>query len=118
MTKGAEFNFICAYLIPGTLGIRLANALGIYVYDTDDKEVTWTRILGEAFCISVLADVMFYGLHRLVHQPGYYKTFHKKHHEFKYSIAFAHHWMNFKEALVFALPQVRLSQRSPFASYQ
>lgn len=102
---GAEKNFIGAYLIPGTLGIALANKLGIFVYDTDEKDVTWWRILKEAFMISVAADFLFYALHRLVHTKHFYLSWHKKHHEFKYSIAFAHHWMTFKEALVFALPQ-------------
>ena len=55
--------------------------------------------------ISILSDILFYLLHRLMHTPKMYIPFHKKHHEFKYSIALVHHYMEYKEALVFALPQ-------------
>lgn len=110
--KGAELNFFGAYLIPGTLAISLANKLGIYVYDTecDEKEgkskgVTWKRIAFEVLSISVIADFLFYALHRMMHTKRFYLPFHKKHHEFKYSIAFAHHWMEYKEALIFMFPQ-------------
>ena len=65
------------------------NRLGIHVYDTDAEKVSWGRILKESLTITVLADVMFYGLHRLMHTPRFYQRFHKKHHEFKYTIAFA-----------------------------
>mmetsp|Transcript_19864 Transcript_19864/g.24079 ORF Transcript_19864/g.24079 Transcript_19864/m.24079 type:complete len:221 (-) Transcript_19864:325-987(-) len=105
--KNAEFNFFFAYVIPGAILIKLANKLGIYAYDTEEGEekVTWTRIIKETFMISVVADLLFYGLHRAMHTPRFYLPFHKKHHEFKYSMALAHHYMEYKEALVFALPQ-------------
>jgi len=102
--KVAEFNFLFAYLIPGYLAIKAGNALGIYIYDAD-REVDYKRIIKETFLISVVADFCFYGLHRMVHMPQLYQTFHKMHHEFKYSMALAHHYMEYHEALVFALPQ-------------
>ena len=34
-----------------------------------------------------------------------YLSWHKMHHDFKYTIALAHHWMTYKEALLFVLPQ-------------
>ncbi|KAH9251797.1 hypothetical protein BASA81_010240 [Batrachochytrium salamandrivorans] len=102
--KVTEFNLLFAYLIPGSLGIAAANKLGIFVYDTD-REVSWTRIIKEAFVITVVADSMFYWVHRMVHLPQFYQTFHKQHHEWKYSMALAHHYMTFKEALLFAGPQ-------------
>lgn len=103
--KGAEMNFFGAYVIPGALAIKLASKLGIFVYDTDEKEVNWRRILTESFKISILSDFFFYALHRFLHRDGWYIPYHKKHHTFKYTIAAAHHWMSFKEALLFALPQ-------------
>lgn len=94
-------------MIPAAFFIKLGAKLGIFVYDTDEdeKKVTWSRLIKETLMISVVADVLFYGLHRMMHTPRFYQAFHKKHHEFKYSIALAHHFMEFKEALVFALPQ-------------
>eukprot|EP00510_Aplanochytrium_minuta_P000195 CAMPEP_0184019188 /NCGR_PEP_ID=MMETSP0954-20121128/8603_1 /TAXON_ID=627963 /ORGANISM="Aplanochytrium sp, Strain PBS07" /LENGTH=268 /DNA_ID=CAMNT_0026300807 /DNA_START=242 /DNA_END=1048 /DNA_ORIENTATION=+ len=105
--KNAEYNFFLAYVIPGALLIKLGSKLGIYAYDTDEGEekVTWKRLFKESFMISIVADLLFYGLHRLMHTPRFYLTFHKKHHEFKYSMALAHHYMEFHEACVFALPQ-------------
>lgn len=91
-------------MIPGTIGIKIANKLGLYVYDTDEK-VSWWRLIKETILISVVADMMFYGIHRIVHQPQWYQIFHKQHHEFKYSIALAHHYMTFKEACLFSIPQ-------------
>lgn len=102
--KDAEFNFIFAYVIPGYLAIKLANKLGIFVYDTK-REVSVKRLVKETVLISLLADLMFYGIHRTVHTPRFYQTFHKKHHEFRYSMALTHHYMEFHEALAFALPQ-------------
>jgi len=103
--KGAEMNFIFAYVIPGALAIKLADKLRIYVYDTEEKSVNWRRILMETFKISVLSDFCFYALHRFMHTDGWYIPYHKKHHQFKYTIACAHHWMTFKEAVLFMLPQ-------------
>lgn len=102
--KVTEFNFLFAYLIPGTLGIMAANKMNIHVYDTD-REVSWKRIIKEAFLITVVADSMFYWVHRIVHLPQFYQSWHKLHHDWKLSIALAHHYMTFHEALVFALPQ-------------
>lgn len=102
--KNGEFNFIFGYVIPGYLMIKLANKLKIFVYDTD-RELTWKRLIKETILISVLADFMFYGFHRVVHTPALYQIFHKKHHEYKYSMALAHHYMEYHEALLFALPQ-------------
>lgn len=102
--KVGEFNFIFAYVIPGYLAIKAANKLKIFVYDTD-REISWKRLIKETVMISLLADVCFYLVHRVVHRPGLYQFFHKKHHEFKYSMAMAHHYMEFHEALMFALPQ-------------
>jgi sterol desaturase/sphingolipid hydroxylase (fatty acid hydroxylase superfamily) len=104
--KVAERNFLLAYIVPATVLIKLGAKLGIYVYDTeeDEKKVTWRRIIKETFMISVLADFLFYGLHRLMHTARFYKI-HKIHHEFKYSIAMAHHYMELVEAVIFALPQ-------------
>lgn len=102
--KNAEFNFWFAYMVPGSLGIAAANKLGIFVYDTD-REISWKRLIKETFIITVVADLMFYGVHKTVHLPALYQTFHKKHHEWKYSMALAHHYMTYKEALLFAIPQ-------------
>jgi len=102
--KNAEFNFIFAYVIPGYLAIKAANKLKIFIYDTE-REVSIKRIVKETIAISLLADVFFYLVHRVVHLPQYYQLFHKKHHEFKYSLALAHHYMEYHEALLFALPQ-------------
>ena len=102
--KESEFNFIFAYVIPGYLAIKLANKLGIFIYDTDRK-VSIKRIFKETVLISLLADVLFYLVHRVVHSPMLYQIFHKKHHEYRYSMALAHHFMTYKEALLFSLPQ-------------
>jgi len=59
--KVAEFNFLFAYLIPGYLAIKAANALGIYIYDAD-REVDYKRIIKETFLISIVADFCFYGV--------------------------------------------------------
>ena len=104
--KVSERNFLFAYLIPATAAILAANKLKIFVYETEEEGVNWKRILLESLAISVGADVFFYLLHRLVHQPSMYKDWHKMHHEFKYTIAYAHHWMTYKEALIFMFPQV------------
>ena len=102
--RNGEFNFIFGYVIPGYLAIKAANKLKIFVYDTE-REVSWLRVIKETIAISLLADVCFYLVHRVVHRPGLYQFFHKKHHEFKYSMAMAHHYMEYHEALMFALPQ-------------
>jgi sterol desaturase/sphingolipid hydroxylase (fatty acid hydroxylase superfamily) len=102
----SERNFLLAYIVPAIVLIKIGSKLGIYVYDTEegDKKVTWWRILKETFMISVVADFLFYGLHRLMHTKRFYPM-HKIHHEFKYSIAMAHHYMKYFEAVIFALPQ-------------
>lgn len=102
--KVTEFNFFFAYLIPGFFAIKAANKLGIFVYDSD-REISYWRVLKEVVLITVVADSMFYWIHRIVHTPDYYQIFHKKHHEWKYSMALAHHYMTFKEAVVMAAPQ-------------
>jgi len=103
--KVAHSNFLFAYLIPGFVAISIANKLELHPYDTDKDNITFYRLLRETLSILILADFFFYGLHRLMHTKRFYVSFHKKHHFFKYSIALAHHYMTYKEALLFALPQ-------------
>ena len=67
--KKAEFNFLFAYAIPGALMIHIANKLKIFVYDTD-RELTWKRLIKETLAISVVADLLFYAVHRVVHLDG------------------------------------------------
>jgi sterol desaturase/sphingolipid hydroxylase (fatty acid hydroxylase superfamily) len=76
--KVAEFNFLFAYLVPGTIAIQIANKLKIFIYDTD-REIDYKRLIKETFLIAVLSDVCFYLLHRIVHTPTMYQIFHKKH---------------------------------------
>ena len=103
MAKVSEFNFLFAYVVPGALAIHAANKLKIFVYDTE-REVSWWRLLKETFFISVVADMLFYWQHRAMHTPALY-FLHKKHHEFKYSLALVHHYMSYRESVLFALPQ-------------
>ena len=67
--KVAEFNFLFAYALPGALMIHIANKLGIFVYDTE-REITWKRLIKESIAISIVADLMFYAVHRVVHLDG------------------------------------------------
>ena len=105
--KRNEFNLLFAYVIPGYLAIQAGNYLKIFVFDeTKDREkITWKRILKEALCITFVADVLFYWVHRLLHSSQWWYQTHKIHHEFKYTVALGHHWMHYGEAVMFALPQ-------------
>ena len=96
-------NLLLAYWIPSWILLRVAKALQIHPYDTNEPTVG--RVACETIGIAVTADVLFYWLHRLMHTRRFYRPMHKIHHEFKYSIALAHHWMDLKESVLFALPQ-------------
>ena len=97
-------NLFGAYFIPSWMMLWVAKKLRIHPYD-ESRDVSISRVLRETLCVAVTADVLFYWLHRLMHTRRFYQPVHKIHHEFKYSIALAHHWMDIKEAALFALPQ-------------
>lgn len=101
----SQRNFLGAYLFPGTLSILISNYLGIKPYETDPEKLSWKRAIVETAGVVISADLLFYLLHRLMHTKLFYIPMHKMHHEFRYSIALAHHWMTFREALLFAFPQ-------------
>jgi sterol desaturase/sphingolipid hydroxylase (fatty acid hydroxylase superfamily) len=50
-------------------------------------------VLEFLFC-SFFGDVLFYVLHRAVHSKGLYQRLHKMHHEWIYTMALAHHYMD------------------------
>eukprot|EP00924_Labyrinthula_sp_SR-Ha-C_P009730 maker-scaffold_22-snap-gene-4.13-mRNA-1 protein AED:0.00 eAED:0.00 QI:232/1/1/1/1/1/2/72/337 len=105
--KTALYHIFFAYIIPAGIAIRIGAALGIFVYDTEEGEdkINWKRFWKEFSSVTVLADIFFWICHRSFHTPGLYLNHHKVHHEFKYSIASAHHWSTFFEAAMFSIPQ-------------
>jgi len=70
--KVAEFNLLFAYLVPGYLAIKASNALKIYLYDFDRESLTYWRAFKESLAITVVADIMFYWIHRFLHTSSYY----------------------------------------------
>ena len=55
---------------------------------------------------SLLADQLFYWIHRFLHRKEVYGLLHQTHHEWVYSIALSHHHMDVAEALLFMIPPV------------
>ena len=123
--KVAEFNFLFAYYIPTYLLLRSGMLLGIVPYDTScgektieetdpetgekrqtevNQPLTWWRLFKEVLIVSILSDIGFWLTHRALHLPRFYLKYHKKHHDFKYSLALAQHCMSYTEAVVLMLP--------------
>ena len=84
--------------------ITAANFLEIYPYSFA-KELPEHWLFEIVLC-SIASDSLFYWLHRLAHHPKVYSKMHKMHHEWIYTIALAHHYMSWEEALMFTLPPI------------
>ena len=97
-------NFFGVYSLTFIVGVGLASKLRIFPYAMSRQLPKYWFF--EFLLISFAADCLFYWLHRLVHHPKLYKLMHKKHHEWIYSFALAHHYMSWEEALLFMLPPV------------
>lgn len=59
----------------------------------------WTILWQFLFCTQV-DDFLFYWLHRLSHVGWFYKNIHKRHHEFKHTVAIAVEWAHPVEDIV------------------
>lgn len=101
----SEKNFIFVYFLPSIIFIYISNSLKFYPYRLE-RNITNIIILKEILIISLIADFLFYWLHRMVHLPKLYKKIHKKHHEYKHSFAFVHHYMSRIDAIIFIFPQI------------
>lgn len=61
---------------------------------------SWLTIAWQFVVCMQVDDFLFYWLHRLCHVGWFYKHIHKKHHQFKHTIAIAVEWAHPVEELV------------------
>ena len=97
-------NFFGLYCGVFVVGVGAACKTNIIPYSFA-KELP-ARWLPEFLLCSFAADVLFYVFHRAVHSKGLYVRLHKMHHEWIYTIALAHHYMDPLEAAIFMLPPI------------
>lgn len=68
---------------------------------------SWGTVLWHLLICSQIDDFLFYWLHRLCHTGWLYKNIHKRHHEFKNTVAIAVEWAHpAEEILVNTIPTV------------
>lgn len=53
----------------------------IYTFDLDKQQFIFSKMFLDVVCATILVDITFYMMHRLLHTRILYKRFHKKHHE-------------------------------------
>ena len=97
-------NFFGIYCSVFVLGVGFACQTNIVPYSFS-KELPSNWLLQFILC-SFCSDVLFYVFHRAVHSKGLYQRLHKMHHEYIYTIALAHHYMDPLEATIFMLPPI------------
>ncbi len=97
-------NFFGLYCSVFVVGVGFACKLNIFPYSFSEELPRYW--LAEFLACSFFADVLFYVFHRAVHSKGLYQRLHKMHHEWIYTIALAHHYMDHTEALIFMLPPI------------
>jgi len=85
-------NFFGIYCSVFIVGVGFACKTNIIPYSFA-KTLPKYWVLEFLFC-SFFADVLFYVLHRAVHSKGLYQRLHKMHHEWIYTMALAHHYMD------------------------
>lgn len=97
-------NFFGIYCSVFVVGVGFACKTNIIPYSFS-KELPSNWLTQFLIC-SFSADVLFYVFHRAVHSKGLYARLHKMHHEWIYTIALAHHYMDPLEATIFMLPPI------------
>lgn len=97
-------NFFGLYCGVFLVGVGAACKTNIIPYSFAKELPAWW--LPEFLLCSFAADVLFYVFHRAVHSKGLYVRLHKMHHEWIYTIALAHHYMDPLEAAIFMLPPI------------
>jgi len=85
-------------------GVGGACLIGYFPYKMTRELPSYWML--ELFVSTLMADQLFYWIHRFAHLKQFYARLHKRHHEWVYSIGMAHHYMEMAEAALFMIPPV------------
>jgi len=97
-------NLLGVYTPAFLLGVGGGCYFGIYPYQMQRELPSYWLL--ELFVSTIIADQLFYWIHRVAHMKQFYARLHKMHHEWIYTIALAHHYMDPLEAALFMIPPV------------
>lgn len=61
---------------------------------------SWTEIVWHLAVILLVEEILFYTVHRTLHQKRWYASIHRIHHEYKESICIATHYVHFAEHML------------------
>ena len=74
------------------------------IFNTTRETLIIYDAVGELFAMFIWSDVLFYGMHRMLHIPKYYHL-HKKHHSYVYdSFSLVNHCLDPLEMVLFMMP--------------
>ena len=89
-----------------TIGILFSNYIGYFPYKMDRELPSNIIILCHCMFIFIMSDILFYGLHRLMHIPVLYKMFHKIHHTYSEPYSLTNHYIHPIELIIFFIPAI------------
>ena len=104
--KHSLYNLFAIIIPITTIGIFIANYINYFPYKMNRELPHYTTILFHFMFIFIVSDILFYGLHRLMHTPILYKRFHKIHHKYNEPFSLTNHYIHPVELLLFFIPPV------------
>jgi sterol desaturase/sphingolipid hydroxylase (fatty acid hydroxylase superfamily) len=105
-TKHSFINFFGIILPISTFGIFISNYISYFPYNMNRELPNNIIILSHIMFIFILSDILFYGLHNLIHTPNLYKMFHKIHHKYNEPFSLTNHYIHPLELILFFIPPV------------
>lgn len=104
--KHSLFSLFCIIIPVSSIGIFFSNYIRYFPYNMDRELPDYFICFGHLIFILILSDILFYGLHRLMHTPYLYKKFHKIHHKYKEPFALTNHYIHPFELILFFIPPI------------
>lgn len=103
---GGDYLFItiCILFPISYLGVTLLELTQWQIFNSTTDSLIIYDAVGELFAMFIWSDVLFYGMHRVLHRPKYYH-WHKKHHLYVYnSFSLTNHCLDPVEMVLFMMP--------------
>ena len=86
------------------LGITILEFTQWKIFNTNMDSLIIYDAVGELVAMFLWSDILFYGIHRILHMPKYYHL-HKKHHSYIYnSCSLVNHCLDPVEMVLFMFP--------------